>query len=121
MQVLKNIFSSLNPGGVFLLEIVSRDFIAANFQAKGWHEKEDGSLLLQERIVIDNWERLETRMVFLKDGQRKEKSLTMRMYTPTEFETMLKEVRFSVVQFYGDFDGRAYDQNVKRLVAVARR
>ena len=85
-----------------------------------WFEVDD-LLILEERKPRENFQRLETRRIIIKDGRKSQVSFSLRLYSAMELELMLYEAGFKKVEFYGSLDGVPYDQNARRLVAVAEK
>ena len=56
---------------------------------------------------------------YIKGAERKEFSVNHRLYSAAELTALLLAGGFSAVETYGDIEGAPFDQNAKRLVAVA--
>lgn len=117
-KVARNVFESLKPGGVFLVDTKGKEIIARIFQEKGWEEM-DGTFLLQERKVAKNWSWMDNRWIVIKDGEVKEFNVRHRIYSAVELSDLLKGVGFKKVDVYGSLDGAEYDTEADRLIAVA--
>jgi SAM-dependent methyltransferase len=117
-RVVTNMCRSLKPGGKLVIDVMGKEVLASVFRERDWRE-EDGTLILEERKVSNNWSRIENRWILIKDGKRHENRLSLRLYSATELETLLKSCGFGSVSIYGDFTGAPYDQNARRLVTVA--
>jgi len=119
-RVLENFFVSLRPGGFVLVDVRGKETLARDFRPKDWQEQE-GTLLLEEREIIESWSRIRSRWIVIKDAERKEFILTLRLYSGVELRTLLEEVGFEEVKLYGDFSGNPYGPEARRLVAVGRK
>jgi SAM-dependent methyltransferase len=117
-KVARNMYDSLKPGGVLLMEMSGKEIVARDFREHDWHEI-DGIYWLEERKVIDNWKLMQNRWIMFKDGQRYENTVCNRMYSATELRAVLKEAGFQKMNIYGGLDGRPYDGMAKRLVVTA--
>lgn len=120
-MVLENVHASLKPGGTFVADVVGKEVLARIFRERDWQEFDDGTILLEERRVERNWSWIENRWIVLKDAQRREFRLSHRLYSAAELVALLESCGFSTVNVYGHLSGIPYDQNAKRLVAVARK
>jgi SAM-dependent methyltransferase len=120
-RVARNLFDSLKPGGRFAVDLNGKEVLAAKFRERDWNRLEDGRIMLEERRILDGWKRIESRWILIDGGQRKESTLTLRLYSGAELETLLRAVGFSEVALYGNLDGAPYDQNAERLIALATR
>ncbi len=116
-NVIKNMHTSLRAGGRILIETMGKEILAKDFQEKDWHEEGD-TLILAERKPIQNWGRMQTRWIVIKDNKRVEHTVSIRSYSAFELSSLLSEVGFSKVEVYGDLKGIAYDQHAKRLVVI---
>ncbi len=119
-QVVANLFRSLKPGGALVMEMMGREPLARIFRGAHWHEM-DGVLYLEEPKVTRNWTWIENRWIVIKDGVRRDFSLSHRLYSGGELYSLLTDVGFDPVEIYGDLTGAPYDHTARRLVALARK
>jgi SAM-dependent methyltransferase len=120
-RVLGHLHESLAPGGTLVMDLMGREILARIFVERSWRELGDGSLILEERRVEGHWSWMENRWILVRDGQRHERRISHRLYAGTELAALLTSVGFSSVQLFGDLAGAPYDQQARRLVAVAHR
>jgi len=121
LQVAKNFFQSLKPGGALLMDLMGKEVLARIFQARDWFELSDGSLFLQERQVSAGWDWIDNRWILVKDGLQKEWRVGHRLYDGAGLRTLFLDAGFQSVELYGSFDGAPYDTEAQRQVAVARK
>jgi SAM-dependent methyltransferase len=121
MRVLRNVASSLRPGGGFVLDVMGKEVLARKFTERAFHEHEDGSFLLERRTLLDGWKRVRADWILLEGDERHEFSFTTWVYAGSELERMLIEAGFDRVALHGWYDGSDYDHEARRLVAVAIR
>ncbi len=119
-RVARNVCQSLDAGGAFLIQTMGKEVLAHIFQDRRWSE-EDGMIWLEEGKVLDNWARSETRWILFKGAERHEFRFTLRLYAATEMIALLKDCGFASTHIFGDLAGAPYDQNAKRLHAVAHK
>ncbi len=119
-KMAQAVFSSLRPGGKFVMELMGKEVLARIFQANGWEER-DGVLLLQERWVRDDWGWMENRWLLVRDGQVHEQRLGHRLYSASELKALLRSVGFSEARAFGSLAGDPYDHQARRLVILATR
>ena len=93
----------------------------------------DGYRVRGEYRIADDFSRLENRWSLLPDstpeddhgdgGEQEAQtygfSFSHRIYSAVELRGLLVEAGFHTVCIYGDFDGRPYDNEARRLIAVA--
>lgn len=119
-QVVMNVYRSLKSGGVFLLELMGKEVNARIFRERDWRE-EDGIILLEERKISKNWSWIENRWIILKEREKHEFKVSLRLYSAVELNALLNQCGFIKVDVYGDLKGAPYDHTAKRLVAVAHK
>jgi SAM-dependent methyltransferase len=117
-RVVENAYRSLRPGGLLLMDMMGKEILARIFSERGWRE-EDGMLILEDRQVAPDWSTVYNRWIIIKDGERREVTLTTRQYSAAELSRLLKGCGFERVEVYGDLTGAPYDMEARRLVVVA--
>lgn len=119
-QALDNIRQSLRPGGRVVLEMQGKEQIARDFRERHWLEWEGGFLLESSQISRD-WSWLENRWIIVGEDGVGEFVWGHRLYSAVEMTQLLCAAGFDDVHIFGDLAGRPYDQNARRLVAVAQK
>mgnify|MGYP000371382035 CR=1 FL=1 len=117
-KVLENFFVSLRPGGKLLVDVKGKEVLARDFRPRDWIEQ-DGALFLEEREILAGWSKVRTRWIVVRNGKQEEFTLTLRLYSGAELAALLREVGFAEVEVFGSLEGIPYDQEAKRLVALA--
>jgi ubiquinone/menaquinone biosynthesis C-methylase UbiE len=120
--VLREFRRVLRPDGVLVVETMHRDRLARVHTARSWDRLPDGSLLVQEREA--NWVTGELAVLHLivePGGKRVERRFVHRLYTATEWVSMLEEAEFSDVECFADWQGETPPSPDARLVVRARR
>ncbi|MCJ7811234.1 MAG: methyltransferase domain-containing protein, partial [Dehalococcoidia bacterium] len=107
-RVLAYAHRSLGASGVLLMEMMGKEILARVFSERGWRE-EDGMPILEDRKLTPDWSTIHNRWIILEDGDRREVTLTTRLYSAAELSRLLKEAGLSKVDVYGDFSGAPYD------------
>lgn len=121
LRVVENVLASLLPGGRFVMELMGKEVLARTFRPRDWHEEPDGTILLEERHVSDDWSRLDARWIILKDDRRREYRFVLRLYCAAELKALLDRAGFEEVRIYGSLAGAPHDHEAQRLVAVAQK
>jgi len=119
-QVAMNIWRSLKPGGVLIMEMMGKEVLARIFEERSWRE-EDGVLILEERKIRSGWDWIDARWNLFQNGRRIEKTLSLRLYSAAELTSLLRDCGFARAEVYGDLAGSAYDHTAKRLVVVGHK
>ena len=120
LQSLGNMYSSLKRGGKLLIELMGKEVLARIFQPTEWYEQ-DGTFVLMQRRIIEDWSKIQNRWILLKGGQKTDFTFTHRIYSARELMELLEEIGFFNVRCYGDLKGSRYDQQSERLVVVGEK
>jgi SAM-dependent methyltransferase len=119
-RVADNLFRSLKPGGILVMEMMGKEVLARIFSPRDWKELPDGTLYLQERTIARDWSWIENRWILLRpDGRRHEYLVNHRLYDGAGLKALLQAVGFSEVELYGSLTGDPYDTQAQRLVVMA--
>jgi hypothetical protein len=113
------VFSSLVPGGTFVIDVMGKEIVARGFAATSVDKREDGSLFVQMREIIDDWYRIRSHWVLIRDDQVTHVRFDTALYSGRELTDLLVRAGFGKVKLFGSWEGDPYDLNAKRLIAVA--
>jgi SAM-dependent methyltransferase len=119
--VLGNIYESLRPGGVFVIDVISKERVARNWKDAITSEFPDGTQLMQIPKVIDGWSRLRNQWILIRNGTARSFAFEHWIYSGRELKDRLHASGFGDVRLFGNLEGGAYDIDATRLVAVARK
>lgn len=117
-KVLANFFRSLKPGGKLLMDLMGKEVLAKKFQPRSWSE-EDGTIILEERLLTRHWSWIESRWTLIKGRSMRAFRVAHRLYSAEELASLLQAVGFRKVSIYGNLVGGHYDHLATRLVALA--
>jgi SAM-dependent methyltransferase len=117
-KVARNAYRSLKNGGVFLMDLIGKEILARSFRPRDWFES-DGILLLQESTLYDDWSRVSSKWILIKDGRQKVEEIDLRLYAASELKSLLIECGFKRIEVFGNLAGDPYDNKASRLVAAA--
>jgi SAM-dependent methyltransferase len=120
LDVLKRIARALAPGGQLGFDIGSRDGLMANFHPHYVTEKDDS--LMINRFSFDVLSgRLRNDRIIIRDGVRKDRPFSIRLYSVSELRCLLMEAGLEMVQVYGEWDGRPLEQDSGAMVVIAQK
>jgi hypothetical protein len=111
----------LKRGGVALIDVLGKERLAKAFQTTTSTRYPDGALLVQVHEIFDDWTRIRNEWILLKGNRARRFKFHHTIYSGQELKRLLLETGFAEVKLFGDFDGRAYDSEAPRLVAIARK
>jgi SAM-dependent methyltransferase len=120
-QVLHNVYASLKPEGVFVLDILGKEILARIFQPTGAQELPEAGVLVQRRRVIEDWSRIDNEWLLIQAGTVRSFHVRHWLYAGAELKEMLQRSGFATVHLYGNFEGAPYGPEATRLIAVARK
>ena len=120
-RVARHVCRALKPGGTFLIDTMGKEVLARKFQPRAWYELPDGAVMLESRRLLDGWGGIRTTWTCIRGRDQDSFTFFMRLYAGTEIVTLLRDAGFATVELFGGFDGRPYDHEAVRLVAVAKR
>jgi SAM-dependent methyltransferase len=122
-SVAERVFRALRPGGMFLVDVINRDFVAAHTPSSVWFEGD--SCVCMDDAVIDYFtSRLRVkRSVILDDGRTRECTYSVRLYSFHELGKLLHEVGFRVTEVSGHpaTPGVFLGQASPRILMLAQR
>jgi SAM-dependent methyltransferase len=121
LRVLENVFQSLAPSGFFILDLMGKEVVARGFAPSAVDEQPDGSIWVQSRQIIDDWYRIRSHWLLIRDEKVTEVSFDTTLYSGRELADLLKKAGFASVKLFGSLQGIPYDLKAQRLVAVARK
>lgn len=119
-RVAKNLYESLRPGGVLIMEMMGREVLARIFRPRDWRTV-DGAYLLEERTLQRNWSWNHVQWTLIEGGEARTFEFGHRIYAGSELLALLEGAGFTEVEALGGFDGRPYNHEAQRLVVRARR
>jgi len=120
-RVLGNIFASLEPGGVLLMDLMNKKRLAKMSAPATPHRLPDGSMLAERRETSANWIRIRNERQITRNGKTRIIKSAVTVYSAQRFRAMLRDAGFVGVKFYGNLDGDPHDADAPRLVATARK
>ena len=121
-RVLDAIARALRPGGRFLIDTMNHDWLMRNFRASEWHERPDGSMMLERRVYDILTGRIDVEWLFITpEGKRRQQSHSVRLYTYTELAAMLAQAGLAVQRTWGGMDGRDFSMDSPRMIVLAEK
>lgn len=119
LAVLRNVFCSLVLGGLFVIDVIGKEIVARGFAPNVVEKREDGTMLVKTREITDNWYRIRSHWLLIRDREVTHIHFDHALYSGRELVDLLKRTGFENVKLFGSLQGDPYDLNARRLVAVA--
>ncbi len=119
-RVLAAVSDSLKDDGLFLLDLVNRDYLIRHPAGKDWIERDDAVILEEKHFdAVRNRSEIDVHVID-GDGKRSYHH-SIRLYPLTEIAMLLEAAGLAVESVYGGFGGELYDWNSERMLIVSRR
>ena len=120
LLVLKKAFQALKPGGKFVLHLINRDWVIANYRSRGWFDC--GGIRVLENNEFDF-----TRSVsnadwhMIKDGQENVYKTNIRMYSCHELVGMFARAGFVNIEPSGGTSDEPVDLKARMMFIFGTR
>jgi SAM-dependent methyltransferase len=119
-RLLQSIARALKPGGFLGFDIANRDGVFNDFHPHYVSEKEDNLLINRFSFDVETG-RLRNDRIVIRDGVRKDRPFSIRLYSVTEMRGLLAEAGLEMDGVYGEWDGRELRFDSPAMVVVARK
>jgi SAM-dependent methyltransferase len=121
LMVLENMFTSLQPGGACLIEVLGKERLAKILQPTSSTVLPDGTLLVERHEIFDDWTRVRNEWIMIRKGRAKSFKFHHTIYSGQELRDRLQRAGFVSVTLHGNLDGDEYGPNAERLIAIGRK
>jgi len=118
-QVMGNMARALKPGGLLGFDTPNRDVVVKDLSTSDVIEK-DGDLMINRLSFDVLTGRFHNRRIVIRNGVRKDKPFSIRLYNATEIRDLLDRVGLEVYKMLGG-DGQPLSASSRRTVVVARK
>ena len=118
MTVLQNMFTSLQPGGACLIEVLGKERLAKILQPTISTVLPHGTLMVERHEIFDDWTRVRNEWLIIRNGRAKSYKFHHTIYSGQELRDRMERAGFVALKLHGNLDGDAYGPNAERLVAI---
>lgn len=120
LLVMKNVARALKPGGLLGFDIPNRDVVVRDLPSVGVVDK--GGDVMINRLSFDALTgHFHNERIVFRDGIRKDKPFSIRMYSATEIRDLLLSAGLEVQNIYGGFDSQPLSGDSRTMLVVARK
>jgi len=119
LAVLRNIRASLKTGGVFVIDVISKEYVIAQGGATRWEQWPGGELHVSHYDVLPGWGRIRVQWLLIDGERARHFTFEHSLYSGLELASLLERAGFSGVRLCGNLEGAPYDAAATRLVARA--
>lgn len=120
-RVLENIYHSLKPGGVLVLDLLGLETLCRTLEPVHLTENADGSLLIERPVLVDHNTRLENEWILIRDGRADHATFSHRVWSAGEIARLVEAAGLDLDAIDGDLAGTPYDFESERMYVVARK
>jgi len=118
-RMLVSMAGALKPGGLFLIDLVNRDFVLRHFTRKDWFEH-DGAVILEKKWFEPKSNRTEIDVSVLDALGKRNHHYSIRLYSYTELVLLLEAAGFVVKAVFGGFSGEEFDMHHDRMLVLSQ-
>ncbi len=119
--VLENMFTSLQPGGACLIEVLGKERLAKILQPTSSSLLPDGAMVVERHEIFDDWTRVRNEWLVIRKGRVKSFKFHHTIYSGLELRDRMERAGFVDVTLYGNLDGDEYGPSAERLIAIGRK
>ena len=119
-RVLVSAAQALKADGRLLIDVSNRDHVVSTYRARDWDER-DRLVLLQERSFDPGRGLNRTDLTWHEEGQRRQVSFAVRLYTPTELTRLVAAAGLRPVAYYGDWTGAELTRESRHIILIAEK
>lgn len=119
LKVISEIHSSLNPDGIFWLDLFNSNYIRDNLSVNKIEKIINGDNITEEKSIVGN--RINKRICFNTSSGYKEYNESVRLYSRDELTGILNEQGFNIISVFGDYHGSDWGINSKRSIFYCRK
>jgi len=118
--VLQKVARALKPGGLFGFDLPNRDVTLKTWNPAFIDEKE-GNFMLNRMSFDMRSGRMNNQRVLIRDGVRKDKPFSIRLYNATEIQALLESAGLQVQSMVGNWQGQPLSSEMRGMVVIAKK
>lgn len=119
LAVLRNVRASLKPGGVFVIDVTSKEYVVSQRTPTRWEQWPTGEIQVHHYEVRPGWGRLRIEWLLIEGERARRFAFEQNLYSGQELTALLERAGFRDVCIFGSLDGTPYDAAATRLIARA--
>jgi 2-polyprenyl-3-methyl-5-hydroxy-6-metoxy-1,4-benzoquinol methylase len=120
-EALQRVADALKIGGLFLIDLLNRDWIGRNNLNRYWRHP-SGEYVLSYKIELKQGTATMKRVLLNQiTGAKTQSEFVLRAYSLQEMAAMLENCGLKIVKTYGGFDGSRYGSEAQRMIILAQK
>jgi hypothetical protein len=101
--------------------VLGKELLARRYLSAQATDHSDGAIVVQRPVIKADWSRVRNEWTLIKEGHARTFWFEHWIYSGRELKDRLLSCGFADVQLYGDLEGRGYNLDAARLIAVSRK
>jgi SAM-dependent methyltransferase len=119
--VLENVYKSLVPGGILLMDMAGKELVARKQQPALVNTLPNGDLFIEQPRFVDDCQKVENEIITILQGQIRRFPIRLWIFSAGELKGLLSDAGFRMIKIFGSFDGIPYGPDASRLIAVSEK
>lgn len=117
--VLGKVAAALRPGGLFLIDLLNRDWMVRNSLNRYWRHP-SGEYVLSYKVELRQGVAMMKRVLLNQvTGAKTQYDFLLRAYSLPELTGLLEKSGLAVRTAYGGFDGQPFGADTPRMIILA--
>lgn len=120
-EVLKRIHYSLQPNGLFLIDLLNREWMIRNNLTRYWRHP-SGEYVLSYKVELQQGvAKMKRELLNQLTGKKTQYEFVLRAYSLSEMTSNLIQSGFMIKCTFGGFDHRPYGIDTPRMIILAQK
>lgn len=119
--VIGRISRVLKPRGLFLIDLLNREWMQKNNLNRYWRDPKGESVLSTKVEITEGMAMMKRQLINQLTGKKVETDFQLRAYSLPEMTELLTVHHFQIEKVYGAFDRRPYGEDTPRMIILARK
>ncbi len=121
LAVIGAISHALKRRGLFLIDLLNRDWMQKNNLNRYWRHPNGESVVSTKVEISEGMATMKRQLINQVTGQKMEADFQLRTYSLAEMTELLAVHHLQIEKVYGAFDGRTYGEDKPRMIILARK
>ncbi|SDD42845.1 class I SAM-dependent methyltransferase [Sporomusa acidovorans] len=120
-NIIKLVVKALQPNGLFLIDLLNRDWMVHNNLNRYWRHP-SGEYVLTYKVELEKGiVTMKRQLINQVTGTKTQYQFVLRAYSLPEMVKIFRSSGLSVLSTYGGFDGRSYSSETPRMIILAKK
>ncbi len=120
-NIIKLVANALQPNGLFLIDLLNRDWMVRNNLNRYWRHP-NGECVLSYKVELKNGiATMKRQLINQVTGIKTQYEFVLRAYSLPEMANIFSNSGLSIIETYGGFDGRPYSSETPRMIILAKK